>query len=300
MASGVHTPLSFTFAEIFDRAFQIYRQHFLRLVAITLIVGVPMLLAQSLATQILLQGLSLGMIQLASFLAGLLVALIFGSLLNGALIGAVAQSLVSGEISVGLAYRAGLRRYLPLLLASLIPIGIERVISWVVGAVQTPVTALAFSGERFAFGSQALLFVAVVLLGLPLSLLLLCVYGQLFLYGQAVVLEDSGPLGGLERSWALLRGRRARGVLLVLLTRLLSYVFTSLPWLLLTFLYFRLADFRQGDARELFGAVSLVVGLLSLAVAAPLVNAIHTMAYFALRDQAEGRDLERSMPQVAP
>jgi hypothetical protein len=279
--------------DILDSAFRLYRTHFLRLVAITIIVGAPMLLIQGLLSQWLLPRFSLNLIWLTSFFANLAITIIVGNLLNAVLVVAIAQAYHEQVMSIGAAYRTAFQRYPQLVLASLIPLVVERIFNLISSLLQTPLTILAVSGGSFGMvDGNILLFVGAVL-ALPIGLVLLVVYSQLFLYVQTCLLETRGPIDALTRNWRLLQGGRWRGLVLVLLTRLLSYFFNSLPWLLFTFVFFRLSD-----ARQIFPVASLVVMLLGLLVVAPLVNAIHTVFYYALRERAEGYDLERNLAEM--
>jgi len=289
-ASNSHTK---SLGDIFDNAFRLYRRHFLRLSTIAIIVGMPMLVVQGLVSYWLLPRFSIDLIWLTSFFSNLAITLIFDNLLNAVLVVAVALAYHNQTISIGAAYRTAFQRYPLLVLASIIPLLAERIFNWIVSILQTPLTILAVSGSSFGMANGGMLLFLGAVLALPIGLVLLAVYSQLFLYVQASVLEARGPIDALARSWRLLEGERWRGILLVLLTRLLGYFFTSLPWLLFTFVFFQLTD-----ARQLFPAASLIVMLLALLIVAPLVNAIYTLFYYAVRERSEGYDLERHLARV--
>jgi hypothetical protein len=280
--------------DILDRAFRVYRAHFLRLAAIAAIAGVPALAAQALLSRALSPGSAIATLWLISFGQGLAIVLIFGNLAAGALTAAVAQAHHGQPIAIGAAYGAALRRYPVLLAASIVPLFIERLLGLIVSLLQTPLSSMAISGGAPDLDGTGLYILLGTLLGAPLGLVLLALYSQLFLYAPVAVLEQRGPLDTLARGWALLAGGRWRGLLVALITRLISYLLGSLPWLVFTFVFFRLsADY------SLLTAGTLAVSLLSTLIAAPLIQTIHTVFYYALRDHREGYDIERSLPTIA-
>jgi hypothetical protein len=280
-------------ADILDRTFRIYRAHFLRLAAIAAIAGVPALAAQGLLSRALTAGTPIAWIWLISFGQGLVVALLLGSLAAGALTAAVARAYHDEPLAIGGAYGVALRRYPVLLVAALVPVTIERLMGLIVSLLQTPLSTMAISGGAPDLDSTGLYIVLGTLLGTPVTLVLLLIYSQLFLYAPVAVLEQRGPLDALVRSWALLAGGRWRGLLVALITRLISYLLGSLPWLAFTFVFFRLST-----NYSLLTAGTLTVGLLSMLIATPLVQTIHTVFYYALRDHREGYDIERNLPQI--
>lgn len=281
--------------DLFDAGFRLFRAHITPLVALALIGALPMLLAQAALNNWLFArlGVSISMVWLISFATNLVIALLLGPFANAALVAALAQAYLGRPPVIGVALRAALQRYPLLLLASIVPVLIERMMSWMVSILQAPLTSLAIGGGLSSPAGGMLTVLLGALLLLPIIVGLLWLYGQLFLYIQVVMFEQAGPLAALGRSWQLTRGQRWRAALLVLGTRLLAQFFTWLPWLFTTFVFFRLQS-----ARELFSAAAMVVSLLGVLIALPLVLAIHTVFYYALRTHGEGYDLEQRLPML--
>jgi hypothetical protein len=278
--------------DLFDAAFRLYRAHFWMLIAVTVLVYVP--------SVVLRRFIPFGFSRGTPLLANALWSLVFGSLLNGVLVQASARAYLGQPVSLFSAYGSGVRRWLTLSLAALIP--------QIVHSLNWPFTYLltgAGYGTFFLIGeplprSQAILnelpglfvVLAFVLLWILLIALL---YAFVALVPQAVMLEGYGPLGALARSWRLVRGEVRRALVVVIATGILSFLVGDVPRTLLVLSLLR----RYGASFILINALGSLGALLAQVLLQPLLVMVFTLLYYDLRVRKEGYDLELLAQQAA-
>jgi len=278
--------------DLFDAAFRVYRARFWMLVAITVLMYVPSVLLRRFFQFDFSRG--------TPIISSALWSLTFGSLLNGALVQASARVYLGQSISLFAAYGSGVRRWITLILASIIP-QIVRSLNWPFAYLLTGAGYGTFFliGESLPRAQPILneLLGVVVALAFVLFLLLLIalLYAFVSLVPQAVMLEGFGPLGALGRSWRLVRGETRRALVVVIATGILSFLFGDVPRTLLVLALLR----RYGANFILINALGGLGALLGQILLQPLIVAIFTVFYYDLRVRKEGYDLELLAQQAA-
>jgi hypothetical protein len=300
-------PLSI--GDLFDAAFRLYRARFWTLVVIAALVFVP-----STLLQVVFWGRPFGRSLLGSpaafgvfsyygisFVSGSLWSLTLGNLLHGALISASARAYRGRPIGPLAAYRFGLRRYITLVLASIIPLivtGVAQVIPSMLGILPYYLFFGAFlTGPALGLQSwiRDLPLVLACLAALLLVELALLAFSSYFLLApQAAILEENGPIAALRRSWGLVRGSVRRALGIVIATGILSFLISNVPStagsLLIRF---------SGSNTTLFSILLIVAGLAGQILLQPLLFAIFTLFYYDQRVRKEGYDLELLMQGAA-
>lgn len=250
----VMRPLSF--GEILDNAFTLYRRNFSVLFALALVPQLPVVVFWLLAP--LLVGTDADAVNAATLL--IMPYSIFAWLLMmGALTHATAQAYSGERPEFGAAVRRGLRRWLPLTVASLL--------------------------------AYLLTFIGFVFLIVP-GLILLAMF---FAIAPAVVLEDRGPTAAMARSRELSRGARMR----ILGALLVAWLITLLPAMAIWMAAGVSEAARVGAGGEIgeggwfismINAASSVIG----AVTWPFIIIVTVLLYFDRRARTEAPDLEQA------
>jgi len=190
----------------------------------------------------------------------------------GALIDAIGQRYLGRPITVGEAYRRGLRAAPRLLLSGLAVIA-AFVVVFVVFAV-----ALA------VFNSSALVAVAVVLGVLALLVVFPWAVLSLAVVGPALVLEGLGPIAAIRRSLHLMDKARLRALGLYILMGFIA----SLLGLVFTVIF--LASFvAEPTVRSVLQTIANVA---TATISGPLIYGALVLLYYDLRVRKEAFDLQ--------
>jgi MFS family permease len=190
----------------------------------------------------------------------------------GALIDAIGQRYLGRPITVGEAYRRGLRAAPRLLLSGLAVIA-AFVVVFVVFAV-----ALA------VFNSSALVAVAVVLGVLALLVVFPWAVLSLAVVGPALVLEGLGPIAAIRRSLHLMDKARLRALGLYILMGFIA----SLLGLVFTVIF--LASFvAEPTVRSVLQTIANVA---TATISGPLIYGAIVLLYYDLRVRKEAFDLQ--------
>ena len=257
VTSQILRPLSV--GEILDRAFRLYRNHFLSLIGITALALTPVLILEVLSQ--ILMGSAVLVNGLQSFFVLCLV--------QGSLTYAVASAYLGHPFSIGRAYRAALSRYGSLWGAIMLQILAICVPVVLLGCALIEMTG---RGAGTIIVTQ-LLFVALVILFISRWLLAV----------PSIMQEGAGAVQGLGRSWKLTHGIFWRVLGVLLLTLLIA----DLPSTAVTY---GLTYFFPGN--PVGPLVKLVLTELSLIVALPWSTGVTVLLYYDLRVRGEGYDLE--------
>jgi hypothetical protein len=317
-----------TIGDMFDAAFRLYREHFLTFVGIVALLQVPMAILQFMV-QFMLGGPAMNdllrfsaqppapapgqnpfaLFPFGSFLSfylislglGLFQYLIIRNLVTGALANAISRSYHGQSTTILDAYGFGARRYVAMILASLVPVALGVVLfALIVGcSIGVLATLGVRPGER---PNDGLIVVAVLgLLGLVLLVIVasIFVYTRLLVTPQAIVLEDQGALAGIGRSWRLVGGSFWRAVAILLLMGILAYLISALPASILS-VSLTLASRGSLDSLMLNQALTTLVAQIGLIIALPLQLAVYTLLYYDLRIRKEGYDIEVMAQQAGP
>jgi hypothetical protein len=276
--------------EILDETFRLYRRHFLKLVAITLVVRVwvgpplalPLIsvgLAQAFFEHVFLWGLVGGPIYLAAH-----------SLLVAALTSATSDGYLGHRISAKGAYRLAVRRVSSLLgvflittlasiLAPVLGSGLVMFLVWFLIFTFAPLLGHYYYWVWFGILIQLL----VLVLG---GISYLWLTSRLALAVPVAVLEAASPRAALARSWRLTRGNKARALVAYAALTLLSLLFIVLPTFILLS---TLGEF--GTPEGLVNAVFVILPALLSALVMPIRVGGLALLYYDLRIRREGLDL---------
>jgi hypothetical protein len=267
---------------ILDRAFRIYRQNFVRFLAIVAIVEVPMMLVALLLTRVQVQAISTGeegqvlssAVILPTAFAGLVIMLVAQSLCGAVLMKSVSASYLGEQVTIVEAYKMILPKLLTLIGASI-------VVGLVVGV----------------------------------GMLLCLVPGIIFalwymLTTEVIVIEGTGAFKGMSRSKSLVSGNLGKIFLLGLVVGILTWIIAS------GFSYvggliaesavqigdpqhieaWRGSVMRAAVIRQFFMRVGRILVM-------PIPAAAYILLYYDLRIRKEGFDLEmlaRALGRPAP
>jgi hypothetical protein len=314
-----------TIGDMFDAAFRLYREHFLTFVGIVALLQVPMAIVQFIV-QFMLGGAAMNDVlrfsarppapgqnpfasfPFASFVTFYLILLglsmfqylIIRNLVTGALANAISRSYHGQPTTILGAYGFGARRYVAMILASLVPVGLSLVLFALIAACTVGVlTTLGVRpGERPNVGLIIAAVLGLLLLALLVIVASIFVYTRLLLTPQTIVLEDQGPLDGIRRSWRLVGGAFWRAVAILLLMGILTYFISTLPALMVN-LSLTFATRGSVDGLMLNQALTTLVAEIGVIIALPLQLAVYTLLYYDLRVRKEGYDIEMMARQAA-
>jgi len=319
-----------TIGDMFDAAFRLYRQHFVTFVGIVALLQVPMAIVQFTLQYVVARSATLDMLRFAersplarpgqnpfatipisslvtfyAMVVGLALfqGLIVQNLVTGALAHAISRTYLGTPISILSAYGFGIRRYVALILSSVVLLLIAGMLILVFGGCSIGVVVLVALGLRgrttamaIALGTlfgvlAALVFVALFLLAVAFF------FVRFILTTQAIVLEGRGPLAGMGRSWRLIGGSFWRTLGVFALVLLLSLLISAIPSLLVTFALGLLGGGVDATLRN--NAIGTFISQLGLIVGLPLLFSIYTLLYYDLRVRKEGYDIELMAQQAA-
>lgn len=264
-----------TVGGILDQTFRLYRNNFLRFVAIVAVVQVPIGLAALLlvasatgstmvdpaameagnmdganmsAEEAFASGLGMG-----GMLIGVFLAMVGAVLCNAALIKSISESYLGNEVSVGEAYAYILPKVMTIIWAGLL-------VSFVV----------------------------------TLGFVLLIIPGIIFmvwyiLTTQVIVIEDCGATEAMSRSKALTAGNRGKVLAVIILAGLLAGIIS----LVSEFLGGAVAGALAGSLSDTMAIIaSSLISVLGDVLAAPISAAAVILLYYDLRIRKEGFDLQ--------
>lgn len=289
-----------TVGDLLDQAIRIYRRNWVTAVGVVAVITLPLLLIQnatlilafpsdlfSVGTSTAADPTPLLVYGLVSLITGLLAGIGFVFQV-GALAVVVSESYFGNPVSIRAAYGRVLRRALPLLAA----IG---------GLFLFDMAVISFSLVPF-FGTMLALTVgpngpaAAVLtflslvscVAFPVALVLLLLVNVFMIFTpQAIVLENTGLVAGVRRSWNLVRGSfwRVLGILIIL------YFFISIVSAVPAgTISVGATVFLRSFV--LVNVIQTVISGLVGVLLAPIQYAVLTLLYYDLRVRKEGFDLE--------
>jgi hypothetical protein len=290
-------------AELLDAAFSFYRRNFLLIVAIAALVQVPFALGQYLAylgidvsgrtndisrvvdainarhtagfdaTQAQTDALKSDVVALAIYYALVLVLQVFivQPLALAATTKAVSDRYVDRPASIGGSFRAALRRLRPIIASIVLQILF----------VAVPFGLLLVIGV-FG-GTAALALVAILAVALVVFWVIAAV--RWTVTAPAIVIEGVSGLGGLRRSWQLLKGAfwRTAGL------RLLLTILVSIISALVTIPVSLAVSGASGNVQQL---VSQATGTVAQVFVGPITLVALTLLYFDARIRREAFDIE--------
>lgn len=288
-------------ADLLDTAVRIYRLRFGPLLSICAVVAGPLGALQIAATSSLFAGAldqPLGSV-LPNLSLPVLIALgVYGllfwvtmPLMQAAVAKAVAQFYLGAEARVADAYRFALRKWFALLvimliiallttaiaLAVMIPLGI------MIGALVPSATG---SGGHHLAVTLSVLALALVMLTVAL-LLVLYVSLKLYFAGLVAVLEDTGPVTALQRSWQLTHGHLLRVFVTVSVLWLMVAVARAIVTWPAQLFFVLLSEKMSGAIYAVVQGLSVLMQVLTQ----PLLVTGTVLLYYDLRIRKEAFDL---------
>jgi hypothetical protein len=256
--------------EIVDASFRLLRQSYLQLAAVTAVVLLPYI--------VLVAVFGVDMLHPGRVLGLSLVLICCAVLAEGAIVVAVSESYLDGTTRVGEALAAAGRR-LPGLVGALILRGLVVGIG-MVALLVVPGVAL---GLLLGKSPGVLIGVLVLLAIAPLIYLIL----RTLFVTAVLMLEQTGAVNSVARSWSLAGGQMWR----VLLTMLLAWVIYAAV--------FTILNLSVNAVLSRNPTVSAVVGAIIMCFAYPFLGVVTTLLYYDLRVRKEGFDLEVMTEQLA-
>lgn len=256
-----------TVGGILDRAFRLYKDNFLRYVAIVAVIEIPIGLVLVVASALFYSGvpfdpeaaetpsapnIAMMLVGMAGLLFAALLSIIGQHLVNAALIKSVSESYLGGDTTVVQAYRFILPRVGWLLLAAFL-------IIWATGL------------------GMILCVVPGVLLALFFSLTM-----------PAIVTEDLNTIDGMKRSWQLVSGNLGKvflvGLIVVLINLVIGALFLAAGALI--------GVFAPANNMAATQVVQHTINIIPQILTTPIAAAATILLYYDLRIRKEGFDLE--------
>ena len=230
----------------------------------------------------------------ASQMVGALLTALATTILTGLLIVAVSRSVLGRIATPGEVWERTRGRILPLigqtLLITLITI-VADIIILVIGVVLIAVIAASIMGSDPGAGAIiATLLVALALIVLVFIAAVFLVV-RLSLAPAALMLENTGVIEGIGRSWALTRGSFWRVLGILVLAGLITGLVTGT----LSFglgMVFGVVSVGLPAAHPLVSAVTVLLTSVLSALVLPFTAAVTALTYIDLRMRTEGLDVE--------
>ena len=230
----------------------------------------------------------------ASQVVGLLLTALATTILTGLLIVAVSRSVLGRIATPGEVWERTRGRILPLigqtLLITLITVIADTIIL-VIGIVLIAVIATSIMGPDPGAGA----IIATVLVALALTVLVFIaavfLIVRLSLAPAALMLENTGVVEGIGRSWALTRGSFWRVLGILVLAGLITGIVNGM----LSFglgLIFGVVALGLPAAQPLVTALTMLLTSVLSALVLPFTAAVTALTYIDLRMRGEGLDVE--------
>jgi hypothetical protein len=300
-----------TVGEILDRAFRLYRRHFLTFIAIIAVLHVPLQLVRHVSPAVLSDFVGSAMsydpassygtlayfgVAEAVILLTFLICSLIEQLSQGALTAAVTDNYLDRPVSFGSAYRVILPHMWRLLGLMLLQLSImilafvPAILFFGLGILASLDMTLRYNGPATALACLSFL---LLIPGFAVLIYMLC---RLSVAVPALIVENLGPVEAIRRSWRLVEGYWWRTFgLQVLLIVLWLAVSVGLAMLVLWMLSFVIPeDFALQEA------ISIIVSILATLLYVPLQVVATALYYFELRVRKEGYDLEAAMDRRYP
>lgn len=276
-------PMTFSFLELLDRTFRIYRENFLTIVGLVAMVTIPITLLTLFlnpATGSALSGQSGNLRTTSASGSQLLINIL--NLVETVLIYApltyiASEYLFNRKVSIGQAFSATSSRFFKMG-CGIILLGIVISIFGVMGVL----LVLAFPP-------------ALALAGILVYIVIAC-YGLIF---QVLTLEDIGPSPAITRSFTLGKTRFwtiiGLGFIIGIITTILGSILTASA---------AVVAFSSASSSNLTGSVLLItfLGALISIFLTPITPIAFTLLYYDIRVRSEGLDimLDSSGPDARP
>ena len=230
----------------------------------------------------------------ASQMVGVLLTALATTILTGLLIVAVSRSVLGRIATPGEVWERTRGRILPLigqtLLITLITV-IADIIIVVIGVVLITIIAASIMGSDPGTGAIVITLLAALALTVLVFIAAVFLAVRLSLAPAALMLENTGVVEGIGRSWALTRGSFWRVLGILMLAGLITMLVTGT----LSFglgLVFGIISVGLPAAQPLVSAVTVLLTSVLSALVLPFTAAVTALTYIDLRMRTEGLDVE--------
>ena len=230
----------------------------------------------------------------ASQMVGALLTALATTILTGLLIVAVSRSVLGRIATPGEVWERTRGRILPLigqtLLITLITV-IADVIIVVIGVVLIVIIAASVTGPDPGAGAIVITLLAALALTVIVFIAAAFLVVRLSLAPAALMLENTGVVEGIGRSWALTRGSFWRVLGILVLAGLITGLVTGT----LSFglgMVLGVISVGLPAAQPLVSAVTVLLTSVLSALVLPFTAAVTALTYIDLRMRTEGLDVE--------
>ena len=230
----------------------------------------------------------------ASQMVGALLTALATTILTGLLIVAVSRSVLGRIATPGEVWERTRGRILPLigqtLLITLITVIADAIIV-VIGVVLIVIIAASVTGPDPGAGAIVITLLAALALTVIVFIAAAFLVVRLSLAPAALMLENTGVVEGIGRSWALTRGSFWRVLGILVLAGLITGLVTGT----LSFglgMVFGVVSVGLPAAHPLVSAVTVLLTSVLSALVLPFTAAVTALTYIDLRMRTEGLDVE--------
>jgi hypothetical protein len=268
-----HRPMTFTFLELLDRTFRLYRENFLTIVGLVAVVSIPIgIITYILAppTSNLLVGQSPAVARTSINSGAQIITNLLG-LIQTILIGApityiASEYLFNHKVSIGEAFSSTRHRFAKM------------------GCGMILLVIFAVAIALFAIFLVALIPPALALLGIPIYILI----AAISVIYQVLTLEDIGSSAAIARSYTLGKRRFWTVMGLILITYIIFAIFEAILGGSVTVLITSTTSAQNFNTRLLLSTFGLrFIGLFT----APISPIAFTLLYYDIRTRSEGLDI---------
>lgn len=272
-------PMTFTFLELLDRTFRLYRENFLTIIGLVALVTVPITIISYILNPIDAQPITTanaGANSATSLLSSLL-GLVQTVLVNAPVTYIASEYLFNRKVSIGQAF-SGTRNRFTKMGCGIILMGIFVVIVGVFAAL----LIVAIPPALALFGILAYIIIGA--------------YALLF---QVLTLEDIGPSAAVTRSYSLAKRRFWTVIGLGLVIMIISVLVGAIIGGSITFLITSTTS-RQSATTQLL-LIAFFSSIVSIFIT-PITPIAFTLLYYDIRTRTEGLDimLDSSTPDTRP
>lgn len=277
-------------SELIDAAISLVRRDFVRYLVIVAVGIAPWQVARLVAVRATGADFSGDTVpDIGALVAVAGVAVLFFSLIEASVAVALARAYEGDAVDAGLALRTGLRRWLPVLAATVLKYALLTLVvlaGVLLGGVIVAILVFATGGRERDPGDPLVigLVVGTMLLGAVAALPLI---GRYAAVPMTAALEPLGPIAALRRSAELTRGLWKHAVAV-----------SALAWIIVA-----LPGFFAGSLLALLPGSQIVqqaLGVVLTLLLTPVYVATLVALYFDLRIRKEGFDLELMASRLAP
>lgn len=271
--------------QILDTAFEVFRDHHKSLLAIAAMVFGPYLILYfgsafsgvwpvfkamaAYRTGAWDQYSAYSKVYNVGFYAFILLYMVFSTFVGGALALATAGLYLNDPVSMSISIRFMLKRWWPLFKTFLIMLPLS-----ILSNVSMLIVQMSFDvfGKNVPY--SGLVFIATMIVGVTIALVMSFILGKLYLVFNVVMLEELSGWRAIRRSMSLMKGSWGKGIILYLFNFVLVLVFVGVK------------QFIQSD--HLLFTIDIVINIV--------VDIFFVIAsvilYFSTRSKRENFDIE--------